>query len=143
MFINKEKSKKAIEFLINEICRNIEKWKSLSMGDKDLWHLAWDLTETPYVYIPWVGGIGSKTDENLWIMAGQTKFDEGGNPLVMHQMWKSGNSILKHDLVFRKDIRDGAQVYPYKAEGYEIEHTPKKIQKVILKAGEAWKHLNL
>jgi len=52
MMINKEKSKKAIGFLMNTICRNIETWESRSMGDKDLWHLAWDLTETPYIYSP-------------------------------------------------------------------------------------------
>lgn len=36
MLINKEKSQKAIDFLMNNICRNIEIWESLSMGDKDL-----------------------------------------------------------------------------------------------------------
>lgn len=101
--------------------------------------MAWDLTETPYVYIPWVGGIGSKTKEDLLLMTGQVKFDDVGNPVLMHQMWKDGNNILKHDLIFRRDLRDGVlHGNPYKAESYEIQNMSKKIDKVISEAAEAW-----
>jgi len=74
-------------------------------------------------------------------MTGQVKFDDGGNPVVMHQMWKVGNRILKHDLIFRRDLRDGdLNGNPYKSERYEIQSTSKKINKVISEATKAWKY---
>ena len=75
--INKRKSKIALNFFQNEILTNLDWWldNEYSMGDKDLWHLSWDLTNSNYTYIPTVGGYG-QTDWQIsskWYMTGQCK----------------------------------------------------------------------
>merc|ERR1711964_6308 len=119
MIIRKSSSKRALEFLMETICGDIGVWGGRSSGDKDLWHLAWDLTETEYVYVPYVGGVGSKNADDIstWAMTGQVKFDEEGIPLVMHQIWTRWN-IRPYDFVLKADLRQGLVQEPYKLKNY-------------------------
>ena len=57
----------------------INDWKHLSMGDKDLWHLAWILTGTDFGLIPFLGLTCSWNIKNIhYHMVSQIKFDPTG-----------------------------------------------------------------
>lgn len=150
MIIDKFASEKALKFLLEEICGNIASWERFSSGDKDLWHLAWDLTETSYRYIHWVGGLASRATANKfkWKMVGQIKFDESGNPVVMHQIWRDIHGrkedvirmpdfLIKRDITKGKALKEGTT---YISKNYESQPASEDIRDTVVQAAKAWKH---
>ncbi|KNC80011.1 hypothetical protein SARC_07606 [Sphaeroforma arctica JP610] len=64
-------------------------WGTYSLVDKDLWHLAWVFTRTPFAYNPIASVCGSFNSDGRWHMTSQLKYDSDGvGAFLVHQVWR-------------------------------------------------------
>mmetsp|Transcript_27048 Transcript_27048/g.83044 ORF Transcript_27048/g.83044 Transcript_27048/m.83044 type:complete len:820 (+) Transcript_27048:33-2492(+) len=110
-----------------------EKWAKFSLGDKDLWHLAWMLSGAKYALSPYAGMVGSRVDDDLrFLLVSQAKLDARRAVVLLHQNWRSIPDWRDAALAVA-DLRrlDGP---PFEGSGKDLLHVPVNFAKLTVGA---------
>jgi hypothetical protein len=78
------------EISIKNASEYAERWSKLSMGDKDLWKIAWIFSGTNYSMIPTIAALGSFDEAGRFMLTSQPKHDPQGNIVALHQLHRGG-----------------------------------------------------
>ncbi|KNC86140.1 hypothetical protein SARC_01709 [Sphaeroforma arctica JP610] len=85
MLVNLRRSQAALELLVE--LKDNTVFQDVSYGDKDLWRLAYHLTDTPFRLSPYVGALGSFDSNKQFLFASQAKHNDNGDIISVHQLW--------------------------------------------------------
>lgn len=74
--------------------------QQLSMGDKDLFRVAWMIRERAFAMVPYIGELGSFNSAGAWSMTSQLKHDAHGRVVALHQRHRGsrGTHAARQDL---------------------------------------------
>jgi Mannosyltransferase putative len=97
LLVDKVKRKREMAVL-HEITQNFsdpkQKWRKLSMGDKDMWKVAWMFAGTNYTMAPVMGAIGSFDKSGVFVLTSQPKVDRHGTIIALHQLHRGNTNGL-------------------------------------------------
>jgi hypothetical protein len=89
LLVDKMKRQREMSML-HEITQNYtapnHKWSKLSMGDKDMWKIAWMFAGTNYTMVPLMGAIGAFDADGGFLLSSQPKHNRQGTIIVLHQL---------------------------------------------------------
>lgn len=96
------------------------------MGDKDVFHIVWMLSNKNFTFVPYIGETGSvqasvrkgRRGRGRWVMSSQVKYDRAGRVVALHQLHRQpSNAVIadvgKRDGFTGRLTRSTAHVKPY------------------------------
>eukprot|EP01126_Amoeba_proteus_P002297 TRINITY_DN10720_c0_g1_i2.p1 TRINITY_DN10720_c0_g1~~TRINITY_DN10720_c0_g1_i2.p1 ORF type:complete len:325 (-),score=50.14 TRINITY_DN10720_c0_g1_i2:165-1139(-) len=84
--VNKKRSVKPLEILA-KMMKEKDTWNRFSFGDKDLWHVAWMVSNTKFTMVPYAATSGNFNANGSYFLTTRPMFSTDGEIMAAHQIW--------------------------------------------------------